>query len=101
MIAMTVRNQHILDFGGVQPLLLEPNHDLGFGRVLIKRVDYDDAITGIQSPRGVEFGAEEIKIVKNLLRLRVPDGAAWIGVVVANRGANLRRGAVAREYPNP
>jgi hypothetical protein len=85
MVGVRMRIDRVLDVPGVEAEELESLVDFIFGRVLEVAVDQDDvAPLGYQRIGAVISRAEEVEVVADLCRRRIPVGA-W-------RGAALRRG---------
>ena len=75
VVVVAVRDQHIFHVGRIEAHLLEAADDLVLDGVVVERVDEDGAGTGGERPGRVLFRAEEVEVVENLGRLRVPRGA--------------------------
>ena len=82
--------------GRIEPQLLQPADDFVLDRVVVDRVDDDDAVRGDDGPGGEFFLTDEVEVVEDLRRFDIPAGA--IGrrpFALARRLARKRTGVEA------
>jgi hypothetical protein len=101
VIAVAVRDEDVLHVGRIEMHRLQAIDDLRLGRVVVERVDHDDARARRERPRRVETRAEKVEVVEDLLRLGVIRVAAGIGAVVPDRRPHVGHHAVASQHADP
>jgi hypothetical protein len=72
MIAVRVREDDVLDSVWVEPELPQTADDLVLCGVVEQRLDDDDAFAADDGPCAVDLGADEVEVVGNLGRFRIP-----------------------------
>ena len=65
-------HEDIFDCGRIEAQLLESVFDLFFDGVVVKRIDQDDPFRRRYRPRRDILAADEVQVVKDLRRLRIP-----------------------------
>jgi hypothetical protein len=75
MVTVCMRDEDVLDVLWIEPELLHPADNQFLGVVGIERFDEDDSLFRRQSPRRVNFAADEVKIVEDLGGVGVPGAA--------------------------
>ena len=100
VIAVSVRDDDVFDGSRIEAELAHAADDRLIGRVVVERVDQDDALARRQRPGRVELGADEIEIVEHFRRLGEPGRAGGRrGRRDVGAGRGLRRDADARQRP--
>jgi hypothetical protein len=77
VIAVGMRNDHVLDVVGIES---QPPHaaDDQLVRVIrVERVENDEALAGLKGPARVHLAADEVQVVEDLCRIRVPRRSWW------------------------
>src|SRR5207253_3649107 len=72
MINVTVTDDDVLDFLRIQPELRQALDNLVFNRIVENRINNDDPVRGIDGPGRIFGHPDEIKIIEDFYRLRMP-----------------------------
>ncbi len=101
---MAVRKNDVLNVGRIQAEVLQPVDDFLLDGVVEQGLDDDDALTADERPGVVRLRAEEVEVVGNFGRLRVPGFARGRGARTAASGrtaAAWRRNAKPQKRSGP
>src|SRR3982750_3115950 len=74
MIVVAVADDRVFDLLRIEPELPQSLDDLVVDRVVENRVDENEAVGGLDGPGGVFALTDEVEIVEDLHRLRMPLG---------------------------
>jgi hypothetical protein len=72
MVAVTMAHEHVFDVSRIESQFREPAHDFIFDGIGIQRIDHDDPRRRDDRPGGMLARADEIQVVEDFDRLRVP-----------------------------
>src|SRR5678815_902526 len=107
VIEVSVRDDHILDVRRIEPELLQSLDDFVFDRVVVDRVEDDDALRGRDCPRRVLRHADVVHVVEHFHRLGVPrlacGGRRWSALAslsTARSTTTWRRGCLLYTSPS-
>ena len=89
MVAMRMRDDHVLDVACVEPEPLHPADDQLLGVVRVDRVDQNEALARLQRPGRVDLATDEIQVVEDLRRIGVPYVASGHRAGVADKVGRL------------
>jgi hypothetical protein len=84
-----VADNHVFDLRRIEAERLQSTDHFVLDGVVEDRVDDDDAVAGVDRPRGIFGLSEEVQVVKDFRRLAVPL-IVLLGAILGSAGARMR-----------